>query len=889
MKNYLNLISNNHDASNISVQAPSLPFVSSSPQSSQDHGTYTGQKQLPLLNSSPDSYKANVALPSFTAFNNVRSKRTIQKPARACKSLRRLDNTHQQQQFYDTPPLTNNRVLVKNANPPSSPLVSIQAGRGHSTTGSLDKPPSGAKEKLVCRSPENQTLSSPENYLVNNCSPVNASRKLSHHDKMSIKAMLSSVSPADNPGNKDEHEHVSNSDIENESQSYTKSFQEDILSSPQYFNDSRQYSDDESGDESIPLSHSSPINVSMDQDQFSEEEEDDGDDSNNDREFTKALALPSKSFDQSFRVTVNSQTENSSHYELKTASNVGNRSPTIDNIALTPGSRKLSSLSIDDAPASVSSDLEGYYIPGVGLPSPCFEDLAMLYGLGAPIPRESVSPTMGTKAAAKIREKLRQQLQMQEESQNALRQKSNQNKNFVAQSPANSSLTIVPPYEEPQNIQAIPNQVVIEPTTDNDAEGPRVEVQPHSQPYHSSSEITDNHTVRRPKKVAKRKMYVSKQSPVVSEADEESRMNSSFSQSSHNETDCVEDNDELVDEDTTFIPAATASDGVVIVSDHSPFKSHFSKGMAADSINICSATKSSQNEFVSNTIASRIQSRRTKSMPPGVIPPCPQDWSSPISSPASASRSNRSVVMSSARRSYKVSKKSRHQAFRTSNSFYGATAMSNQNEIRFSKSGISPPNVSPQKGITTTTPQFDPENVNQALSKAMQKIQHLEQENNTLRQDSLMMRSWAQNMTRMVGSINRQFDVVMNMMENINVERVSLMNELESGTLRLNHSSSVSPINHLYVNQQTHYNYPKQQAFESIGVIAGQVYPHHLPPNSNQKQYFASHQLSGAQSSTFPTPSPMQVGMPSAPSHQYNNQNLYHDHHCNYTESEYED
>lgn len=134
---------------------------------------------------------------------------------------------------------------------------------------------------------------------------------------MSIKAMLSSVSPADNPGNKDEHEHVSNSDIENESQSYTKSFQEDILSSPQYFNDSRQYSDDESGDESIPLSHSSPINVSMDQDQFSEEEEDDGDDSNNDREFTKALALPSKSFDQSFRVTVNSQTENSSHYELK--------------------------------------------------------------------------------------------------------------------------------------------------------------------------------------------------------------------------------------------------------------------------------------------------------------------------------------------------------------------------------------------------------------------------------------------------------------------------------------------------------------------------------------------------------------------------------------------
>lgn len=58
---------------------------------------------------------------------------------------------------------------------------------------------------------------------------------------------------------------------------------------------------------------------------------------------------------------------------------------------------------------------QNYYVPGIGVPAaPNFDDLKLLYGLGPPIAREHLSPSMCTRAAMRMRERLQREIKIRE-------------------------------------------------------------------------------------------------------------------------------------------------------------------------------------------------------------------------------------------------------------------------------------------------------------------------------------------------------------------------------------------------------------------------------------------------------------------------------------------
>lgn len=870
--------------------------------------------------------KSTVSAPAFTAFNRHSDHAHIQKGSQRFTNR----DQQQQQQLYDTPPLTNNRVPVKNVNPPSSPLASIQTGRGRSTSSSLTKPSSSSSlpvkltEKPMHYSHDHETfqpsLSSPEAYLAEGNSPNDKQHVHSGNNKMSIKSMLISESPENQVNTTCVQESDSQSDMEIEDGYTHDSFEDEMLSSPQYFDDSQQ---EDSDHEFAEVHHHSPL-----QDNSVSAASDDED---NSHEVSYQECFSQNSAINEQDAPTLKTTCNNSYFvdsEFVSTSEQNKQSPTEKGSAKAPGPRKPGDVSIGNTPPSASpNDLDGYYISGKGLPSPRLEDLAMLYGLGGPIPREAVSPTMGTKAAAKTRERIRKRLQMQEESQNMLRQKANDHQHRISKSPGNMSLTIVSPYEELAHVRShiqTEDSFTASTTSSHSSSGPSSKSTISSS--HQSTEYTNYSS-----NAASSMTSHSHEDEYLENIDEQSReeyydqrpqlLDASPNQTCHSYEEGGEDTSEcLSGDETTFIPDVIASSKVIVSGPNSLASSPINPGPANSAYNSCSKRVSystnrlsPQPRHAAETISSRTKSRRTKSMPPGAFIPPPQVWSSPIASPSARNsflRANHMDIIAPMSENHRISTHNRMLDPRSNSPRNKRSSIANIDvtsarvnkrkkayRTRYSLPAASmvPLNVSPLKVATTAapnivvTPQFDPENVDQALHTALQRIQQLEQQNSTLQQDSTMMRSWAQNMTRMVGSINRQFDVIMSMMDNINVERSVLMAELENmpqfsspAMSIIGASSSSTSSRHNRYSQYSHAQATAAAEFcEEAGAVSDEgqhlQYAYH---NSSQRVRYpkispysqCDQQLNHSVkcSSTFPTPSPMQAAnVYSAPANQH--------------------
>lgn len=343
--------------------------------------------------------------------------------------------------FYVTPPLSNNRVVKSNAKdqnkPMSSPTRNGNNNNSHNlgartqffsnpatnlnnslTTSELESP--NHKYENSCsngrKRPVVKSLSSPEVDIANGFSPYHQSVKSysvdidssGEHEVNTMDEERDSINHK-SPGKKPKDE------IESCISSPTPQSPEPNDSGSPLYYDSDYISDDDNNSDCQPIK---------------EEEEEIKEKSDDSEEIVK----PTETIDK-----IETELEQNElalkESNISTASNSQNIQATpqapskkvsaTPKIPQTPETKTEPNSSARSIPSGISlNSVEKYYVKGVGVPeSPNFEDLKLLYGLGPPIERHLISPTMNTKASERIRQKLLSRLQAQKDRQEELASK----------------------------------------------------------------------------------------------------------------------------------------------------------------------------------------------------------------------------------------------------------------------------------------------------------------------------------------------------------------------------------------------------------------------------------------------------------------------------------
>lgn len=406
------------------------------------------EEEEPTLHETAFKRQTSVRFPrnpvqAFTAFNKPPP---MQSSHSADSSIDKLvlPKSERGSGFYDTPPLTNikdpsfkNKAIARETQ--QSPTEAVQGFRtinnavsslvGNSNIDARSTHHHHHPQIMHHPPDEVYSLSSPEVFLANGHSPRMAHslspskspaagpRKLSHTGPLSPSTSnYSDVDRVDNDGAEED--------------------EDDSLeaSSPQYYDfDDDDDQKDEASDAELVIS-SVQIEINKNYGKYRALEEEDRAESDSDNQDPAAIRVLEEQADADPRsepstihrdAPSNPVTDNDNVYSapvdvpgLYTPRAANRNKARADHVLA--GTRTPPSLVVSaDASGSAlagSAAYEGYYNKSEGAPpkTPGFEDLKLLYGLGPPISRQHVSPTMCTKAAQRIRERLIREMRIHE-------------------------------------------------------------------------------------------------------------------------------------------------------------------------------------------------------------------------------------------------------------------------------------------------------------------------------------------------------------------------------------------------------------------------------------------------------------------------------------------
>lgn len=710
---------------------------------------------------------------------------------------------------YDTPPLTNNIIQIKNANLSNNALDTGQKNQRmfnpNVSAKSWPRMKFESAASLSVQALEHDSLSSPGKQETRDSSPITKRQEnINNKTKRSIVLSPSKESlrmVLENRFNleSDFECNTENSDYDvNSNNDDNEFFEYGNISSLRYLAKTENYDfNDNIFDKKLSRTNSTYSLPS--------ENEDSGEDK--EKEVVTCDANPVSKLENSDKGTYKLFSESipQDFESFQTRLSPGNYVSSLVNNDPTKAPRRCKPFNaeIENTPSPVASeDLEGYYVSGKGPSTPFLEDLVMLYGLGSPIPKESVSPTMETKAAKRTRELIRRRLGTQGMNKS---EKKNELKAFLQSvpKPKNEPSTNTSTFCEKLNdmqCQDPPNKITIGTAENSQLASPLLKP------------ATGSRLSQAPKFECS-KIVVSSRSP-SSNINNSTRKRKIVSgnttkENKNNHADkklrCKESTDKSP-QSILIIISSPSHDGISRLdsSNTNPFRNHLDNSIDSKSSEQPFGThyKLSKTSPADSTIAFRTKSYRAKQMTSdsAIIPlsaePSPVAFDNSPRLPKTNKQEKPIKLLANSKNISKIAQpqlchnlgssikhSSKEKIDGSPTIFDNHSTIIDHGQLSCEKPSTtfsSPCRTTTTSPVLTDTFDFDQKNDTELLSNALKQINSLKQENNKLRNNSVKMKTWAEKVTHRAGSIHIKLNKIMKIMRSINIEHLALASELQN-------------------------------------------------------------------------------------------------------------